>query len=266
MAPFSAAVDVQVYKARFQDQIEKIFLEIGNRPALVLLDPYGIKDLPFTAVETVLSHPGEVLINLSSMGIVRCAGFLEALDNATSEVARVRARKQIDLVNSVYGTDAWQATVRDKSGSSADQEARLVGLYEDNLRRYRRYVISRRLPTRKDFGGTMFHLLFATDNETGLEKFSDATFIALRKSFQTKPASDYLVPMLIRKYRGSQVEWGQIVMDLGTPFRTTWLRAGLKELVRDGAITESELSTREGRRNPIYDFTNAGKLPSPQPP
>ena len=106
----------------------------------------------------------------------------------------------------------------------------------------------------------MFHLVFATDNETGLAKFSDACFVELRKAFQTPPSPDYLQTMLITRYKGRVVEWGQIIVDYGSRFRTGWIKQVLTKLGREGVVQPvSELLTRPDRRNPQYDFTQLGQ-------
>ena len=196
------------------------------------------------------------------MGVIRCAGFLDALDKTTDGQKQAAAQTQVAIVDALYGTDEWRSIVRDTTQTALQREDKLVALYCDRILPFRKYVISRRLPTRSDLGGTMFHLVFATDNETGLEKFNDAAFQVLRKAFQTKPSTDVLQGLLTARYKGKVVEWGEIILDYGSRYKTSWVRNSLKRLVEAGSIRESQLLTRKDRRNPEYDFTMLGGPPA----
>lgn len=254
VGPFKETVDLKLYKGKYQQFIEGILSEVSDKPAFTLFDPYGIKDIPFSQIEQALVHSGEVLINFSIMGVNRCGGFLNVVENPNSGPKEVRkARMLVRQLDDLFGSADWRKIVRQSYIEPQDKEEKLIQLYIGQLRRFRKYVVSRRLPTSEE-GLTISYLVFATENETGLEKFCDAAFLNLRKGLQERPHQVDIDNFLQYKFRGQTIEWGQIVELLGTRYRTSWIKSSLRRLSNLRLIEQRTGTTRPERRNPVYLF------------
>lgn len=88
----------------FEAAIPQILKLLGNLPAFFFVDPFGVKDIPWDALEPVLRRPyTDALINFHG----RTAGQLAGL--FFSQVRR--SSSYGERLNKVLGTDVWQSQV-----------------------------------------------------------------------------------------------------------------------------------------------------------
>ena len=79
VAPYASQLDLRVERGRAADWAEEFAVESKGHPTLVLLDPDGYKEVPFSLVQLFAGRKyTEVLISFDVQGYVRAAGLQEA--------------------------------------------------------------------------------------------------------------------------------------------------------------------------------------------
>jgi hypothetical protein len=126
-------------------------------PAIfAFIDPFGYSGLPMALISRIQQFIGsECLINFASQAIIRWVA-----DNETRR----------ELVDELFGTDAWRA-------HPTDQRA-LVRLYAAQLRQLAGFQYVRTFEMRGADGITEYFLAFATNNPKGLSVFKQAAWKA----------------------------------------------------------------------------------------
>jgi three-Cys-motif partner protein len=93
-------------QGRFAEHADQILRDVGVRPTLVFLDPFGVGGLDWTTLEKLGNRARdlktELLINFNAPKFDRHAGWLDSFGRKPREAF-------IALLNRTCGTDEWQA-------------------------------------------------------------------------------------------------------------------------------------------------------------
>lgn len=152
----SGGVKTTALHGSFEENIVPILKEVGSGFGFFFVDPTGWTGFAMESLRPILrATRGEIMVNFMFDFINR---FLNSSDAATE-----------DSLDRCFGTDKWRA-IR----NSPDRESRLVELYVEQLRvtgRFQYASYTRILKPHHE--RAYFHLVYATRNPKGIEKFRD---------------------------------------------------------------------------------------------
>jgi three-Cys-motif partner protein len=151
-----------------------IAARIGNAPALILLDPIGIKSISADACAPLLfrSGPTDVFIIVHFAVVHRVGGMLDS--SGAPKPSLPRAAALASTIDRFFRTDAWRQVAVNPNLNSADRDARYLELYFTAVlgERYR-YKSGYRV--RASYrGGTKYWLVHASNHRDGIELMNDA--------------------------------------------------------------------------------------------
>lgn len=159
------------FEGEFGDHVDKILREIGLRPAIFFLDPFGLKGIEWRHVSKVLRRrrPSELLIRIKPSDLQRLAGFAES--------ASIDAAGKCQLLTNLYGfTDAtrWITAWR------TDGVQGLVRLYlmrlHDEIEHARGTAFAHYYPIRSLEGELKYYLVFVTGHPKGAVLMNDIVY------------------------------------------------------------------------------------------
>lgn len=154
----------QNFNGEFGQFVPKILRIIGNKPALLFLDPIGVKGLEWNKLLPVFKRESttELLIRFDAQTATRLTGSDERLH---------------ETFNAVLGEDNsryWQRYIQDGSLNPNEKKSRLTQAYEDKLRSHFGFVA--RMPIQSSDNQLKYYLLFATRNAKGMQVMNDVCF------------------------------------------------------------------------------------------
>ncbi len=135
MKPFAA--HVTLHRGGIADHASAIAERLGNAPALILLDPIGVKTITFAAWEPLLVRPGktDLFITLHFAVVHRIGGML--LPDGTANPETKNAVANARMLDGVFRGPEWRgiAIDRDLQGDEfrEQREERYVQLYYDQV-------------------------------------------------------------------------------------------------------------------------------------
>ena len=206
--------DVKVYGGDCNVQIPKALAELGHlrwAPTFAFVDPDGM-EFEWHTLEALAAHKRgyrgasstkreykvELWLLFPTQGIVRTL----ALD-----AAKVRPEDE-DRATALFGTDAWRAIYArrvDGKLSAKDAKEEYVNLMRWRLSEDLGYNRTHPLELKNTRGGTIYHMLFATDNDAGDKIMAE---------IYAKTAGQ--MPAMLQEARDRQR--GQATLDLGVAF------------------------------------------------
>lgn len=228
---------VSVVDGECQDALGNLLDELDHRgwdavPTFALLDPFGVKGLPFTLVQRLLRRRScEVFITFMTYSAQRWHSVLP------------------NHINSLIG----DPNAAERIAESTNKADAAKALYQASLTSVARFVRFFRMRSRSD--QTLYDLFFATQNElgflrmkeamwaidkTGLFKFSDASDPQQTTLFAPTPERD-LVPVLVGAFAGRRVVYEQV--ERFVVESTIYLPTHAKKALR---ILEDTASTKSG--------------------
>lgn len=154
-----------VYPGTFVEGVARLRGEavnpfVADSPTFAFIDPFGPGGLSFAAVRELLSgRKCEVLVNLDSDGISRIFSAGKAANHS-------------QLLNDIYGDDEW---VQEFGGvhTHAARVAKALSLYKQKLMAIPNVQYSFAFEMRKEGNAFDYHLVFASQHPTGLEKMKE---------------------------------------------------------------------------------------------
>ena len=240
--PENPRIKRYVYLGTFVEGVARLRSEainpfVADSPTFAFIDPFGPGGLSFAAVRELLSGPTcEVLVNLDSDGIGRVFSAGQAANHSK-------------LLNYIYGDDEW---VQEFGGvpTHAARVAKALSLYKKKLMAIPNVQYSFAFEMRKEGNAFDYHLVFASQHATGLEKmkevmkkmdqdgsycFSDAN-VAQHMLFRDNNDPERYAKDLFNAFKGKTVSYmGANRFALNeTPFINP--KKMLKALERDGTI------------------------------
>jgi three-Cys-motif partner protein len=155
----------------FASHVDEILEQVGDRPTILFIDPFGLKGIEWEHLCPILGRPHttEILLRISHKDIGRLAGFA---DSETRGAARKR-RVLTDLFG--FGDSGRWEQVWHSDGTDG-----LVKLYLDRLwhamsgKRGGPYVCA--YPIKTIEGRLKYHLVFATRHPKGAVLMSDTIY------------------------------------------------------------------------------------------
>ncbi|QHZ55777.1 three-Cys-motif partner protein TcmP [Brevibacillus sp. FSL L8-0520] len=150
---------VMVEHGEFADVLSDGLDKLGKNslaPTFAFIDPFGTKGVPFDLVKRIMSYKScEVFFNHMYSGVVRSVHTTDHTE--------------------LYGTDEWKEFV-DLTGP--DKHEAFTGLYANQLNTEAKVKYVRTFDIRNTRNATIFDLIYATNNEIGLDKMKTAMWKA----------------------------------------------------------------------------------------
>src|ERR1700694_5848199 len=131
MAPFGSLVTI--YEGDFHDHIAEILDAIGRAPAVILLDPIGLKAITASRCRQLLQRAGKTdLFVIVHFGIVRrAAGQLLPDGSANPRIKPSDATTR--NVDEFFGTSEWRRIALDPSVDGVEKEIGYLRLYFESV-------------------------------------------------------------------------------------------------------------------------------------
>lgn len=239
----------EVINQEFETALSDTLDDLNQRnlslaPTFALIDPFGIKGLPFSLIKRLLNNSNcEVLITFMDSTIER---FVSQLP---------------EQINELIGNPS----ASDMIAASSNGIAKARELYNISLKEVASYV--RFFEMKNERNRTVYDLFFATKHSLGHERmkeamwkadvsglfsFSDATDPNQRVLFSPDPARD-LVPIIAKKFEGKTVYSEDILEYTSekTPYIKKHARKALKLLESSNGcenyLIRVEATKRDGR-------------------
>ena len=161
-------------KGKFEDNIDQILDYIpADAFCLTFVDPKGWTQYPFSKVGSIIERkPGEVLIN-----------FMYDFINRATNIEDPRIRKRLDLL---FASTHWKKRITTDL-SKTERETAIVNEFMETLKRVGNYPFALSTPVKKrGKNRTLYHLVYGTAHERGIEVFRDPERLGLKKEFVTQ--------------------------------------------------------------------------------
>ena len=100
LQPYKEEVDFEVIYDDFNNAIKNILIEIGHKPTLFFIDPFGIKEVKKESILAIVNKPGakDILLNYINEGVIRIAGVTrKCMDKKVEEMTT----KEIKTINNL---------------------------------------------------------------------------------------------------------------------------------------------------------------------
>jgi three-Cys-motif partner protein len=171
----------------FSERVDDILTAIGDDPALIFLDPFGVNGIEMEIIEKLLGRAGktELLIHFSDKTFLRMAGHLDDNDKRLP-VGRKVAEAKLARLDAVIGTSLWRRLWRNGTRDTDVAIDAIVELYLSELRTRIGYAHQVRM--RDHYAQrAAYRLVFCTNSTHGVELMSD---IACRYETELKATAD----------------------------------------------------------------------------
>ncbi|MFL5911302.1 MAG: three-Cys-motif partner protein TcmP [Gaiellaceae bacterium] len=122
----------EVLPGEFSEHADQIISMIGNDPALILLDPIGVKSIDAATCKKLLHRPGktDAFVNVQFAYVHRTRG--QMLDDGEPNPEVPGSAANVENIDRFFGTKAWrQIAVNGKP--SKEQEAEYLALYFESV-------------------------------------------------------------------------------------------------------------------------------------
>lgn len=210
----------------FCEHLDDVLAAIGEDPALIFLDPFGVNGIEMEIIEKILERAGktELLIHFSDKTFLRMAGHLDDNDKRLS-VGRKVAEAKLARLDAVIGTPLWRRLWSNGDGDTDAAIDAIVELYLSELRT--RIGYAHQIKMRDHHADrAAYRLVFCTNSPHGVELMSD---IACRYETELKETAD----------AGAMTLWGdQEAIQRMTDLRDTVHAAGVR---RGGVATREQI-------------------------
>ncbi|MFB6367759.1 three-Cys-motif partner protein TcmP [Paenibacillus elgii] len=219
----------------FENAMNEIFGTLNKNslaPTFAFIDPFGTKGVPFEIVKTIMSYKKcEVFFNYMHSGVVRSTHNTDH--------------------TGLFGTDHWRNFIE---LSPAKKHDAFLGLYADQLKNEAKVKYIRSFNVRNKMNATIFDLIYATNNEVGLDKmksamwkadplgnftFRDRTNPGQLVLFEDEPDLEPLKKELLDTFAGKVIDIDKIIHHVlvNTPYLSTHVkRKTLQPLAKNGII------------------------------
>jgi three-Cys-motif partner protein len=174
LSPWAAGVDVAInLQGDFASHLDLILETIGNDPALIFLDPFGVKGIEMELLEKALARAGktELIIHFSDKTFLRMAGHLGDNDERLPVGQKV-AESKLARLDAVIGNRLWRRLWTDHKRQTEDAIEKTVELYLSELRL--RVGYAHQIQIRDAYvDRPSYRLVFCTGSPHGVELMSD---------------------------------------------------------------------------------------------
>lgn len=154
-------------KGSFGDKVTEILRDIGTRPALFFLDPYGPTKIYFRCLLPILNRQvsaTELIINFNAYGLRRLGNLLHTQSRQISENS---VEKVVNHVTSIMGDDGWKQDFIGDEFDNNQREVRLVERYVNTLNKFGYHVVA--YPIREAIGShPKYYLIFCSRHVQGV--------------------------------------------------------------------------------------------------
>ncbi len=171
LAPYSKDVDFEIISKDFNNIIGDVIKKTGNKPALIFIDPFGIKGVKKESILSIVNKQGakDILFNYINEGVVRVGGLAKKCAQKKIEDVTVKELKTIEHLKSFIGEDFL------KFIDSNDKE--ILKYYVENILKSNNSNVNQKnkleviafnmpYPHKSD---TIYYLLFASRNANAIK-------------------------------------------------------------------------------------------------
>jgi three-Cys-motif partner protein len=177
LAPWTSGVDVAInLRGDFSGHLDLILETIGNDPALVFLDPFGLHGIEMELIERALARAGktEFIIHFSDKTFLRMAGHLDDNDQRLPVGQKV-AESKLARLDAVIGNRLWRRIWTDHSRNTDEAIEATIKLYLSELRL--RIGYAHGISIRDTYNDRpAYRLVFCTESPHGVELMSDIAY------------------------------------------------------------------------------------------
>jgi three-Cys-motif partner protein len=158
----------------FADYVDEIIDMVGTDPALVFLDPFGVKGIEMEIIEKLLDRgqktKTELLIHFSDRTFKRMAGNMS--DNESRQPVGVKsANSKVMQLDRVVGTPMWRRIWDSPEHDNDTAMAQIAELYLSELRG--RIGFANQILMRNNYADQpAYRLVFCTGSPHGVEQVS----------------------------------------------------------------------------------------------
>ena len=248
--------EFKIFKIRnhFAEAMEEVISTVKKRldPTFAFIDPFGTKGVPFELVNKIMSYKKcEVFLNFMNSGVVRSAGVTDHTD--------------------LFGTDEWTEYIDLPPQLKNDA---FLELYKKQLKKVANVSFTRSFNVKNKKNSTIFDLIYATNNEFGLDKmkiamwkadplgnftFCDKTDPNQTVLFEMEPDLTPLAKDLLTNFSGQKISINKIEKHviINTPYLSTHIKMKtLHKLEKEGIISvkRSDGSTKGYTEGTIITF------------
>lgn len=163
----------ETLRGKFEDRVDEILAKIGDDPAFVLLDPFGLSGIEMKTVSKLLQRPGktELLIHLSDRTFLRMAGHLKE-NGERQPVGHKVAESKLAALDEVMGTKLWRNIWESLPEDIEAAWERTVELYLSQLKTQVKHA--HQIRVRDDLGNrAAYRLIFCAESAHGVAFMSD---------------------------------------------------------------------------------------------
>lgn len=203
LEPFSAIAGAK--HIDFRRYIDDIRSLARSSTIFLYVDPYGIKELPFSELSDIYSAIAEhntsveVLLNFNSAAFVRCGLVALKMDTQAFDSeegddeenfcnAEGMSIEQMDLI---AGGDYWKKIVSAQELTFSEKELKITELYMQQMNEYFPMVCD--FPVQKKYGQLpKYRLIYGTRHEDGMLLMNETMYKA-RKQFLKQEFADGLL-------------------------------------------------------------------------
>jgi len=229
-------------RGEFADHLDDILVAIGNDPALIFLDPFGVNGIEMDKIEKILARGAktELLIHFSDKTFLRMAGHLD--DNGMRlPVGRKVAEAKLAHLDAVVGTPLWRRLWDGHAGTNPAMDL-IAELYLSELRTRVTYAHQIRIRDHYE-DRAAYRLVFCTTSPHGVELMSD---IACRYETTLKETAD----------AGAMTLWAdQEARDRKTRLRDAVFAAGLARGIATREALIHELAPQQFGRYTTTEYS-----------
>jgi len=203
LRPFSAHTEAK--HIDFRGYLENIQLMARNSTIFLYVDPYGIKELPFSELsdiyKTIMEHNSsvEILLNFNSPAFIRCGLVALKMDTQGFDIEEGQDEESFGGVegmttgqmDSIAGGDYWKDIVSDPSVPFLEKEKKITEFYMQQMNDYFPMVCN--FPVQKKYGQLpKYRLIYGTRHGDGILLMNETMYKAREQFLKHEFAEGFL--------------------------------------------------------------------------
>ena len=161
---------VRNIRSSFNLAVPEILNQIGQRPALFFIDPFGPTQVFFDHLKPILLRPQKItefIVNFNTCGLHRITRAALS-PNTLPKVAETDK----NLVNSILGSTGWLEAFQKSELSTEEGETFLLNEYIQNIRKYGYEVVAYQI--RESLTARpQYHFVYCTRHRDGIALMND---------------------------------------------------------------------------------------------
>ncbi|MCX5805629.1 MAG: three-Cys-motif partner protein TcmP [Proteobacteria bacterium] len=203
LEPFSAFAEAK--QIDFRNYLDDIRSMARSSTIFLYVDPYGIKELPFSELSEIYraiaehNTSVEVLLNFNSTAFIRCGLVALKMDTQSFDSEEGHDEENfcgaegmsVEQMDVIAGGDYWKDIVSDSSFSFAEKEQKIVESYMKQMNEY--FLMVCNYPVRQKYGHLpKYRLIYGTRHEDGILLMNETMYKARERFLKHEFAEGFL--------------------------------------------------------------------------